>query len=57
MKITFEDHGMRYTVECERQDFDAVELKEIFSRLLVLAQYPPSVIEDSGDSGCWSWVG
>lgn len=45
MKITLELYNEKYTAESEQNDYKGNELKEIFSRMMVLAGYPPSVIE------------
>ena len=45
MKITLELHNEKYTAESEQNDYIGNELKEIFSRMMVLAGYSPSVIE------------
>lgn len=45
MKITLEMHDQKYIFEAPQDDFNANEMKEIFSRLLVQATYPPCVIE------------
>ena len=45
MKITLELYKTRYIIEDEREDWSADELKERFSRLLVLATFPPDVVE------------
>lgn len=45
MRITLESYEHTYTFESQSDDFTAEELKEQFSRLLVLAGYSPSVIE------------
>lgn len=45
MKITLELYDIKYTVEENRNDYTAGELKEIFSRLLVQASFSPSVID------------
>lgn len=50
MKITLEYYGSTYTVEDDGSDHDANEMKETFSRLLVQAGFPPSVI-DCADGG------
>ena len=54
MKITSESYGHTYTFESQADDFTAEDLKEQFSRLLVLAGYSPSVIElaDGGRYDC-----
>lgn len=45
MRITLEMHDQKYIFESSQDEFSANEMKEIFSRLLVQATYPPSVIE------------
>lgn len=45
MKITLEMYDSKYTYESDRNDYNANEIKEIFSRMLVQATFPPSVIE------------
>lgn len=45
MKISLELYGSTYSVEEDREDYSASELKEIFSRLLVQATFCPDVIE------------
>lgn len=45
MKITLEMYDSKYTYESDRDDYDANEMKEIFSRMLVQAAFSPSVIE------------
>ena len=45
MIITLELYGDKHIFESERDDYDANEVKEIFSRMLVQAAFPPSVIE------------
>ena len=54
MRITLEAYNHKYTFESQADDFTAEELKEQFSRLLVLAGYSPSVIElaDGGRYNC-----
>lgn len=52
MKITLEINGDRYIYESESDDYHSGELKEIFSRMLVQATFPPDVIEPA-DGGCW----
>lgn len=52
MKITLESYGNKYIYESDREDFDARDLKEIFSRMLVQATFPPSVIEPA-EGGHW----
>lgn len=55
MKIALELHNTRYTVESDGDDFDGNELKELFSRIMVVAGYSPSVIE-LGDGGEYEYV-
>ncbi len=45
MKIILEMHDQKYMFESSQDDFSANEVKEIFSRLLVQATYPPDVID------------
>lgn len=45
MRITLEMYDSKYTYESDRNDYNANELKEIFSRLLVQATFSPEVIE------------
>lgn len=45
MKLTYEAYNTRYTVETDRNNHDAAELKEIFSKILVQAGFSPNVIE------------
>ena len=45
MRITLEMYDSKYTYESDRNDYNANEIKEIFSRMLVQATFPPSVIE------------
>lgn len=47
MKITLEMYDNKYTYESDRNDYDANEIKEIFSRMLVQATFSPDVIEPS----------
>lgn len=55
MKITLEYYDNKYTVECP-DDYTADKVKDIFSRMLVQAGYPPSVI-DNQEGGCWVYLG
>lgn len=52
MRITLEMYNNKYIYESDSEDYDANELKEIFSRMLVQATFPPDVIEPT-DGGCW----
>lgn len=54
MKITLEAYKQTYTFEDKSDDYEADELKEIFSRLLVSAGYSPEVIDprDGGRYEC-----
>lgn len=54
-RITLETDGNIYSVELEGRDYTAGALKEIFSRLLVQAAFPPSVIESAEEDGHWEW--
>lgn len=45
MRITLSLYGAEYTIERKCEDMMADELKELFSRLLVVAGFSPSVIE------------
>lgn len=45
MRITLEMHNNKYIYESDSESYDANELKEIFSRMLVQATFPPDVIE------------
>lgn len=45
MRITLEKYNNKYIYESDSEDYDANELKEIFSRMLVQATFPPDVIE------------
>lgn len=56
MKLIYEAYGVRYTVEDNRNDHNAGELKEIFSKILVQAGYAPSVI-DVEEGGEYRYVG
>lgn len=52
VKITLEIHGATYTAEEPRDDINAGALQELFSRLMVVASYPPTVIADA-EGGRW----
>lgn len=52
MRITLEIDNSKIIYESDKSDYRADELKEIFSRLLVQATYPPSVIEPA-EGGHW----
>lgn len=45
MKIILEMYDSRIIYESDKNDYTSNEMKEIFSRMLVQATYPPSVIE------------
>lgn len=45
MRITLEMYNNKYIYESDSEDYNANELKEIFSRMLVQATFPPDVIE------------
>lgn len=57
MKMTLELYGTRYSAEHESDAYRADELKDLFSRLLVVAQFPPSVIQADEDGGKYMYVG
>lgn len=52
MRITLEIYDSRIIYESDNDDYKADEMKEIFSRMLVQATYPPSVIEPA-EGGHW----
>ena len=56
MKIILEMNNCRYTYESPYEDADSGTLKEMFSRLLVLAGFSPAVI-DLEDEGSYQYVG
>lgn len=55
MKITFENYNIKYTLEDNNNDHNASYIKDVFSRLLVLAGFPPSVI-DCIEGGRYEYV-
>lgn len=55
MKLILNLYNDTYTVEDDNNDMDSGELKELFSRLLVCAGFPPSVI-DIADGGRYEYV-
>lgn len=55
MKMTLELYGNTYIIDKpDQNDFDADELKELFSQLMVSAGFPASVIE-LRDGGRWEF--
>lgn len=52
MRMTLELHGIKFSVEESGDGFNADELKEMFSRMLVQATYSPEVI-DLADGFCY----
>lgn len=52
MRIILEMYDSRIIYESDKDDYKANELKEIFSRMLVQATYPPGVIEPA-EGGHW----
>lgn len=52
MKIILKMHDSRIVYSSDKDDYTADEMKEIFSRMLVQATYPPCVIEPA-DGGHW----
>lgn len=55
-RITLEQYNTVYSVELPFNDYGADELKEYFSRLLVLAGFSPSVLDTDGDGGSYRYV-
>lgn len=58
MKLTLELYDERYTVETinpKQNDFNGDEMKELFSRLLVVAGFGASVLE-LGEGGRYEYV-
>ena len=52
MLLTLELYDTEYSIETDSNEHTAEELKEMFSRLLVVAGFPPSVVElDGGKYG------
>lgn len=45
MRIILEMYDSRIIYESDKNDYNANELKEIFSRMMVQATYSPDVIE------------
>lgn len=54
MRIVLELHGNTYSITEVGEDFNADELKERFSRLMVAATYSPDVLEDA-EGGRWEY--
>lgn len=52
MKIILKIYDSRIVYASDKDDYTADEMKEIFSRMLVQATYPPCVIEPVG-GGHW----
>lgn len=58
MKITLEMYKTRYAVESDQDDFTADELKGLFSRIMVVAGFPPGVIQlEEEEGGKYMYVG
>lgn len=55
MKITFEQYGVKYTFEDNNDDHDASYIKDVFSRMLVVSGFPPSII-DCIEGGKYKYV-
>lgn len=49
MRMELEIHGATYIAEVQNDDMTGDDVMELFSRLLVVAGYPPSVILLPGD--------
>ena len=57
MRITLEQYESTYEVEIEQEDMSAGDLVELFTRILVVAGYPPSVIIPKDDEkGSYQFV-
>lgn len=56
MKIIYESRDFQYIIETESNDFTAQELKELFSKLLVLDGFPPDVISSEEDGVNYHYV-
>lgn len=52
MKMILKMYDSRIVYSSDKDDYTADEMKEIFSRMLVQATYPPCVIEPA-DGGHW----
>ena len=52
MRITLEMYDDKYIYESNVDGYSANKIKEIFSRMLVQATFPPDVIE-LADGGCY----
>lgn len=46
MLLTLDLYDTEYSIETDSDEHTAEELKEMFSRLLVVAGFPPSVIDE-----------
>lgn len=57
VKITLEMYGNKYSVETDNSDALADGLIELFTRLLVVAGFSPSVIRLPEDEGRYEYVG
>lgn len=57
MKMVLEMNDAAYSVEMRNDDMSGSDLIELFSRLMVVAGYPPSVIRLPEDEGHYEYVG
>lgn len=55
MKITFENYNAKYIFEDNDDEHNASYIKDIFSKMLVVAGFPPSVI-DCIEGGKYEYV-
>lgn len=55
MKITFENYNIKYTFEDNNNEHNASYIKDVFSRMLVVAGFQPSVI-DCIEGGRYEYV-
>lgn len=55
MKITFENYNAKYTFEDNDNDHDVSYIKDIFSKMLVVAGFSPSII-DCIEGGRYEYV-
>ena len=57
MKMELEMYDATYIAEMQNDDIPGDDLIELFSRLMVVAGYPPSVIHIPEDEGHYEYVG
>ena len=56
MKIELEMYGATYIAEMQNDEMTGEDVMELFSRLLVTAGYPPSVIRLPDDDGHYEYI-